>query len=425
VVRESLRSALRALAALAIALQPVGAWARASLDGLLEPVRRRHGLPALAAAVVVRGEVVAAGAVGRRRVDAATPVTLQDRFHLGSCTKAMTALLAAIAVERGLLRWDSTLAELFPGLRATMRPAMAGVTVRQLLSHSSGIGDDALAAALQQIGENGEANLDGLRLEMVKIFVRQPLQSPPGTRFLYGNANYIVVGAALERLQGRTWEELIQEQIFQPLALAGAGLGPQSTPGLTDAPLGHRRVQDTLLPMLAGPNGDNLPVIGPAGTVHMGLLGAARWLGWTAGEGRRGPELVSPESQRLLHTPVIVTDPNRPEDGSYALGWGVVKPAWASGPWLMHAGSNTMNLAQFWVDPRRDVAVVLLTNTAGPQAEQALRTLAPLLVEQAGLPPGEAGGDRPPARQGVRPKEPQRSRLLPMHNPLNAAAERW
>ncbi len=116
----SVRSVRRVLAALAITLQTSVAWAQVSLDGLLEPVRRRHGLPALAAAVVVRGEVVALGTVGTRRSDAPIPVTVHDRFHLGSCTKAMTALLAAIAVERGLLRWDSTLAELIPELRTTM-----------------------------------------------------------------------------------------------------------------------------------------------------------------------------------------------------------------------------------------------------------------------------------------------------------------
>lgn len=370
---------LHALAALTISLQPARTLAQTSLDGLLEPLRQRHGLPALAAAVVSRGEVVAIGAVGRRRIDAAIPVTVHDRFHLGSCTKAMTALLAAIAVEKGLLRWDTTLAELFPQLRATLAPAMAGVTVRQLLSHSSGIGDDALPEAVRQTLENGNANLDDLRLEMVKTFLRQPLNSPPGERFLYGNANYILVGAALERLHKRTWEELIQEQIFQPLALAGAGLGPQSRVGRTDAPLGHQVEQGRLQPLLAGPNGDNPLVLGPAGTVHMGLLGAARWAGWTAGQGRRGPALVSPETLRLLHTPVIATDPADPAEGSYALGWIVIRPAWASGPLLMHAGSNNRNLAHLWVDPRRDLALVLLTNVAGPEATRALETLAPLL----------------------------------------------
>lgn len=364
-------------------LQSPVAWAQVSLDGLLEPVRRRHGLPALAAAVVVRGEVVALGAVGTRRSDALIPVTLHDRFHLGSCTKAMTALLVAIAVERRLLRWDSTLAELFPEQRSTMGPAMAGVTVRQLLSHSSGISDDALPEAWRSTMEQDQANLDGLRLEMVKTFVRQPLKSSPGTRFLYGNANYILVGAALERLHRRTWEELIQEQIFQPLALAGAGLGPQSSVGLTDAPLGHKMAQEGLRPMLAGPNADNPLAMGPAGTVHMGLLGAARWAGWNAGQGRRGPALVSPQSLRLLHAPVIATDPNQPAEGSYALGWVVEKPAWASGPLLMHTGSNTMNLAHLWVDPHRDLALVLLTNVAGAQAEQAFAQLAPLLHAKA------------------------------------------
>lgn len=379
----SARSVWRVLAGLAIMLQSPVAWAQVSLDGLLEPVRRRHGLPALAAAVVVRGEVVALGAVGTRRSDALIPVTLHDRFHLGSCTKAMTALLVAIAVERRLLRWDSTLAELFPEQRSTMGPAMAGVTVRQLLSHSSGISDDALPEAWRSTMEQDQANLDGLRLEMVKTFVRQPLKSSPGTRFLYGNANYILVGAALERLHRRTWEELIQEQIFQPLALAGAGLGPQSSVGLTDAPLGHKMAQGGLRPMLAGPNADNPLAMGPAGTVHMGLLGAARWAGWNAGQGRRGPALVSPQSLRLLHAPVIATDPNQPAEGSYALGWVVEKPAWASGPLLMHTGSNRMNLAHLWVDPHRDLALVLLTNVAGAQAEQAFAQLAPLLHAKA------------------------------------------
>ncbi len=196
------------------------------------------------------------------------------------------------------------------------------MTVGELLSHSSGISDDALPQALRSTMEQNEANLDGLRLEMVKTVVRQPLTSQPGSRFLHGNANHILVGAALVRLHRRTWEALIQEQIVQPLELAGAGLGPQSSVGLTDAPLGHKMEQGGLRPMLAGPNADNPLAMGPAGTVHMGSLGAARWAGWNAGQGRRGPALVSPQSLRLLHTLVIATDPNQPAGGSYALGWG-------------------------------------------------------------------------------------------------------
>lgn len=384
--RLTLTSATRLVSALCLALpgmlQPAS-QAQTSLDGLLEPVRSRHGLPALAAAVVVRGEVVALGAVGSRRNDARIPVTVDDRFHLGSCTKAMTAVMAAIAVERGLLRWGSTLAELFPEHRAAMSEAMGSVTVRQLLSHSSGINDASLIAALsRQAAELSDDNLDGQRAKLAALFLRQPLSSPPGSRFEYSNINYILVGTILERLQKRSWEELIQEQLFAPLALTGAGLGPQSSLGLTDAPLGHQREGGKLRPMLAGPNADNPLVIGPAGVAHMSLLGAARWASWNAAQGRRGPALVSAASLQLLHTAVIATDPDQPAGDRYALGWLVVQPPWASGALLMHAGSNTKNLAHLWVDPRRDLALVLLTNVAGPKADEALSELAPLLNRQ-------------------------------------------
>jgi len=204
---------------------------------------------------------------------------------------------------------------------------MAGITVRQLVSHSSGINDASMLAALsQQAGELSAANLKDQRAALAEQFLRQPLSSPPGSRFAYANINYILVGTILERLQKRSWEELIQEQLFAPLALAGAGLGPQSSLGLTDAPLGHLREGGTLRPILAGPNADNPLVIGPAGGAHMSLLGAARWAGWNAGQGRRGPALVSAASLALLHTAVIATKPDQPGEGGYALGWAVVRP---------------------------------------------------------------------------------------------------
>ncbi len=360
---------------------PAEAALAGRLEGMLEPVRRRHGLPALAAAVVVAGRIEAAGAVGRRRIDAPIPVTIHDRFHIGSDTKAMTALLAAIAVERGLLRWDSRLGEVFPELRGVMAPAVAAVTLRQLLSHASGIGDATLEASLA-VAARQPGNLDAQRLAMVGQIVRQPLLSPPGSRFQYGNHNYVLAGAMLERRQRRTWEELIQEQLFAPLGLRSAGLGPAARSGLTDAPLGHERRDGRLRPLLAGPNADNPAVLGPAGLAHLSLLDFARWAGWNAGQGRRGPALVPAATLRLLHTPVIGTDPADPREG-YALGWGVAPLPGGAGPLLSHDGSNTMNLARVLVDPGRDLAVVLSTNVAGPEALAAFAELAPRLLELA------------------------------------------
>ena len=76
----------------------------------------RYNLPALAAAVVKNGSIVASGAVGTRRAGTDNPVTVNDRFHIGSDTKAMTALIAAMLVEGGKIQWTSTISEVFPEL---------------------------------------------------------------------------------------------------------------------------------------------------------------------------------------------------------------------------------------------------------------------------------------------------------------------
>src|SRR5262249_37090706 len=136
-------SLLRAAMLVMVLFSAAGsASARDSLDALLTPYRDRYGLPALAAAVVKEGKVVAAGAVGTRRAGEQIPVTLNDRFHLGSDTKAMTALLAATFVEAGKLRWESTMADVFPELAAKMDSGLRRVTLVQFLSHTSGVPSD-------------------------------------------------------------------------------------------------------------------------------------------------------------------------------------------------------------------------------------------------------------------------------------------
>lgn len=138
--------------------------APASLDAALEPYRAGYGLPALAAAVARGGTVIAAGAVGTRRVGTRSPVTLDDRFHLGANTMVLTALLAAMLIEDGKLRWDSNLGEVFPELVGRMDPGLTTVTLTQLLSHASGVsGDDGRLVDDIDRSLAQEGNLDELR----------------------------------------------------------------------------------------------------------------------------------------------------------------------------------------------------------------------------------------------------------------------
>jgi CubicO group peptidase (beta-lactamase class C family) len=391
----------------------VASAAPASLDDVLRPYLERYGLPALAAAVVRDGKVIAAGAVGTRRFGTARPVTVDDRFHIGSDTQAMTALLAAMLVEEGMLRWESTVGEIFPELAAGMDAKRRSVTLAQLLSHTSGEAADnpALVAVINQaMAQDG--NLNEMRLWLVREWGKQPLANPPGQSFTYANMNYVFAGAMIERVTGRTWDELISERVFAPLALTSAGLGNQATLGRVDAPLGHAIVDGKVKAFLSGPNGDNPEVIGPAGIAHMSVLDVARWAAWNAGEGKRGPALVRPETLKKLHAPVVTIPPKpdspagTPRGGNYGLGWGQVEVAWASEPLLTHNGSNGENLAAIWVEPSRDAALVLLTNIASPQADAALLALAEQLyrsyvavaaAELPTAPPTETRTRRPTA----------------------------
>ncbi len=368
------------------------AKAQTSLDPMLRPYLVRYGLPAIAAAAVRSGKVISAGAVGTRRVGTTIPATINDPFHLGSDTKAMTALLAAMLIEKGKLRWDTTVAEVFPELVETMDPRLRRVTLEQLLSHTSGIptdNEDIFKAYLEAMTQDG--NLDEQRYWLVREWSKRPLQSEPGATFAYANMGYIIIGAMIERIEKKTWDEMITERIFMPLRLRTAGLGPSASLGRVDAPLAHLIVDGKAKAMLAGPNGDGPAIVGPAGIAHMSILDFARWAGWNAGEGKRGPALVKPETLRKLHTPVISmpekTDapPGTPPGGKYALGWGELAPDWALHPLLYHGGSNGMNLAHVWVDPKRDFAMVIAANISGPKANEAFLVLAKeLYVKFAG-----------------------------------------
>jgi CubicO group peptidase (beta-lactamase class C family) len=365
----------------ALASSTIHAGEPESLHRTLEPYLKEFGLPALAAAVFKEGVVIASGVAGTRRAGQDIPVGIEDCFHLGSDSKAFTSLLVGQFVDDGRLRWDSTLAEVFPELKDKMDAEFTKITLQELLSHSSGLADAKILDLIER-SYMQDGNMDEVRYWMVKETASKPLDHARGSKFAYSNLGYIIAGAILERIGGKSWEELVNERIFGPLDLKSAGFGPQSSLGRVDAPLGHLILDGKPKAMLAGPNGDNPLIVGPAGTIHMSVLDFAKWVAWHAGEGRRPPILVSPDIVKKLHTPVIDTGvradapPGTPKTGKYALGWGQVRVDWAPMPVITHTGSNGMNLAiaMFW--PKTDFGFVMMTNIGSAAADEALGKLA-------------------------------------------------
>jgi CubicO group peptidase (beta-lactamase class C family) len=374
---------------LATLLPASAAHAEDSLDAMLDPVRTKYELPAIAAAVMKDGKLVAVGAVGTRVAGMNIPVTVDDRFHLGSDTKAMTATLAAMLVEEGKLRWDSTIGEVLGHDLPKLRPAFAAITLKQLLSHTSGIPSDTdEITKLYFDAEAYDHPLTDWRLHLVGAWGSKHDPSfPKAGKFQYANLGYITVGAMIEKTAGEPWERLIFERIYAPLSLSSAGLGAQATFGLYDAPVGHRAdAKGKLTPLPWGEPADLPASLGPAGLAHMSIKNFAAWAAWNAGEGKRGPALVKPETLKLLHTPAVEMKidnpkPGTPKSGAYAFGWGLSKFAWTEKPILTHNGSNGMNFASVDIDVDHDLALVVATNIAGAKADEAARSVMKMLYE--------------------------------------------
>lgn len=336
------------------------------LNDILEPVRLAYQVPGLAGAVVTGKGLEAAGAVGVRKEGTDIAVTAGDEWHIGSDTKAMTAAMIGRLVEQGKLRWETTVGELFPELAASMSPAFQKATLLHLLSHRSGLPANIPWGLIPRTGTTRDQ-----RLAAIKAAASLKPVAEPGVQFLYSNLDYVVAGAMAERAADAAWEDLMRSLIFEPLGMTKAGFGGVGTPGRIDQPWGHR--EDGKPVEKNGPDVDNPPVLGPAGTVHLPLGDWAKFVADML-RGLRGEKaLLMPETYQKLQTP--------PFGGDYALGWLIAERDWGGGSVLMHSGSNTMNFAVVWIAPARDFAVLVACNRGGQAAFKACDEAASKLIQ--------------------------------------------
>jgi len=334
----------------------------------LEVIRKKHDLPALATVVVKAGQICDRAAVGVRKWGDATPVTTNDVFHIGSCTKSMTATLTAMLIEEGKLSWDTTIAGVFPELKGKMDKQYETVTVEQLLTHRGGVPTAPPSAAWKRAWEEKNTPTEQRR-KFIEAVLSQPPEAAPGTKMIYSNQGYAIIGAMLEKITGTNYERLITDRLFKPLHMDSAGFGPPGTLGEVDQPWGHIRQLGITVPLQS----DNPPAIAPAGRVHCSLDDLARFTIFHMQRGQAGG-LLKPETLVKLHTP--------PAGGDYACGWVVLKRGWAGGNALMHNGSNTMWYVVMWLAPEKNFSVIAATNIAGPDAEQGCDEVAAAMIHK-------------------------------------------
>lgn len=343
------------------------------LAAVLEPIRAKHDLPALGGAIVTTDRLTALGVTGLRRRGGTEKVTVDDRWHLGSCTKAMTATLCAVLVEERKLSFDLTVADGLRKAAPVIDPGWKMSTLDLLLRNRGGVAgavEPALWGSLWRAEGPGSV---GRRL-LVRGTLEKPPAHAPGSLNEYSNTGFTLAGAMAEEATGKSWEELITERLFKPLGMDSAGFGAPGSPSSekADQPWGHD--PKTGKGVKPGKGADNPPAIGPAGIVHCTLADWAKFVALHLRGGEGKPVLLSAESLRRLHA-----TPDKGDD--YAMGWGTGERSWG-GRVLTHAGSNTMWYCVTWLAPEKGFAVLVTTNCAGDEAARAADEAAGALIRE-------------------------------------------
>lgn len=331
--------------------------ATTAIAELADECRRRTRAPAIGVAlvpatgdptVVVRGERIRGGG---------DPVEAGDRWHIGSCMKAMTAAATARFVERGRLHWSTPVAELFEA--GTADPGWLRIPVADVLTHTAGVPANPTAAQLRA-GLTDPAPLTLQRARLAEHLLAAPPAGPG--RFRYSNLGYVLAGAILERLTGSAFEDVLAAEVLRPLGITSAGFGAPG-PG---QPRGHRARRSVLgIGLGRGPAidpgnaslthpPDNPPSLSPAGRLHLNLRD---WSAFVRTFLDVPGRLLSDESLDRL------TTPPRGVATEQGMGWWVP----SRGPLrdriaYAQQGSNARWLATAVVSRDRSAAVLVTCN---------------------------------------------------------------
>ena len=332
----------------------------AKVDQIAAKALAESGAPSVSLAIVQNGQIVYQKAYGHARLNPAVDARPEMRYSIGSVSKQFLAGAVMLLVKDGKLSLDDPVARYLPDLTRARE-----VTLRQLLSHTSGYRDyypqDYVAPFMQQ-PVTAESILDR--------WARKPLDFDPGTRWQYSNTNFVVAGRIVERVTGKPFFAFLSQRILQPLAITSAidlgaqGMADSDAAGYTRFALGPAR---------------------PAPPEGRGWLFAAGELAMTAHDlalwdiSLMRHTLLTPALLDTMTTPVRLRN-GTPTD--YALGVGVSDDH--GHPRLSHGGavSGFVSLNTVW--PDQGAAIVVFANEDGSAAPGSVTNqIAPLLLTEA------------------------------------------
>jgi CubicO group peptidase (beta-lactamase class C family) len=386
---------------------PISSERVARIDRILEEQQKKEHIPGLAFVAVRDDRVVLLRTLGERDRERKLPVTADTLFPVGSCTKSFTAMAVAASRDAGLLSLDDSPHRFLPWFKMADPQADAAVTLRDMLSHQTG-----LKAYGDLAAEPGVLT----REQYIRAAVGARPVAPIRTRFQYSNAMTSAAGEVLARVQGVPWETVIERTLFRPLGMARSLASLDAMTGDADHVVGYVYDADSgdWKPATAP---QSLRALAPAGSIASTAHDLARWLRFlTAGGVIDGRRVVSEASLREVTRPHIAIDDTK----SYALGWAVYR--WNGHTVVEHNGGSQGISALVSFIPERRVGFAFLANTSPNSMTRignAGKLLWPILLDEPPAPesppPSPRATPSPSPTAGLPPVAEVLARMVAAH----------
>jgi len=320
--------------------------------------------PGVALAVVRRDDVIHQNIYGLRDVENQLPMTEDTRFAMASVTKSFTALSVALLIDAGKLEWDKPVREYMPEFILDDPYVTQHVTVRDMLSHRTGLPRHDLSAW----------RLDISRAEFIKRMKHLKFNASFREKFQYNNLMYYATAYLVEKIAEQKWEDFMQERVFSPLNMTASNFKPEPPVEGQFTANGYRVDRDTdgsakgLVNIPFGLYTELSP--GAAGALFSTLADLIQWLKVHVNQGRVGDvQLVSPDNLKQMHLPQTVIPGGGFNEAlmgntisTYGMGW-FIEP-YRGYTLIQHGGNLEGHSLMIGFVPQEKIGVVALTNIA-------------------------------------------------------------
>lgn len=328
-------------------------------------------IPGMAVAVVRSDTVLLSEGFGVRSIDGSKKVTPKTLFAIGSTTKAFTATVIGSLVDEGLLDLDEPVRTYLPDFQLQDEYATAHITLRDLLSHRSGLPRHDLLWYDSKFTR--QELYDRLRYLEPTAELRQKWQ--------YQNLMFMTAGLVAERLTGKTWEELVRERIFKPLGMKDAVFSVDDMEKSADHAVPHSKNSEKKIETIEP---RNLDAIGPAGSIDAGVAEMATWVRLNLNGGElNGTRVLSAEVLREIQSPqAVMSDMPTINGGIFSLyGMGWMLTAYQGHKLVHHGGGIDGFITEVALLPEDDLGVVVLTNLPTPLPERAALDIIDIMLD--------------------------------------------